>query len=115
LDGNAHRHMATIAHATRIVDMCAAHDGTHVFTIGENSNTVHVWQINHDVLSTKVALAGTGMAPFFDSLDGMDSFLTNRYVFLRVCQVISLACGISVLLLEFAEHVLNLLHPQYFA
>lgn len=70
LDGNVHRHMASIAHPDRVVGLVSSFDGQYVFTAGASTATIHVWQVNPTVLAVQTALGGTHLDPFLTTLEG---------------------------------------------
>ena len=73
LDGNINRHSATIAHAGGITSLTSSFDGHYLFTSSGDNATVHMWQVNPDVLAASYHLGGEGLDPFVHMLDGWSS------------------------------------------
>lgn len=70
VDGNIHRHMATIAHPGKITSLVVSNDGNHIFTSGEGGAGVHLWQVNPGSLGAAARLGGESLDPFLNMLEG---------------------------------------------
>ena len=70
VDGNVHRHMATIAHPEPISSLVSSFDGHFLFSSGEASAGIHVWQVNPSSLFAASRLGGDGLEPFLNMLEG---------------------------------------------
>jgi hypothetical protein len=70
VDGNVHRHMATIAHPEPISSLVSSFDGHFLFSSGMASAGIHVWQVNPSSLFAASRLGGDGLEPFLNMLEG---------------------------------------------
>jgi hypothetical protein len=62
--------MATIAHPEAISSLVTSHDGLLMFSSGQSSAGIHVWQVNPSSLYAASRLGGEGLEPFLNMLDG---------------------------------------------
>ncbi len=70
LDGNPNKNMAIIAHPGEISSVTCSFDGQYLITAGGPDRSVKFWAVNSSAFRASAELAGTGMEPFLNLVEG---------------------------------------------